>query len=298
MGLPDFTVVTINMPPTSFQKTAVKHYLYMRQNVPKPPAVDDERTLFIANVPVDSSETCIKALFSSLGGRTESVRFSALKDGGKYISETDLDQAETDNEDSSDVTEDKDGGTDDMKRLRQAARLPKTWTCELNKSGSAAHVTFVEKAELKAVLRNAKKGSIKLTWANDKNSSSIGLKRYLAHQQLVYPNPHELQASSDNYMELFAKTEAQNRRHKKLIRSEPDEDGFVTVTRGGRSGAGRVEEAEALRHKSSTIGIVSDLYRFQKREEQKQKMTILRSKFEDDKRKIAELKARRKFKVF
>ena len=70
-------------------------------------------------------------------------------------------------------------------------------------------------------------------------------------------------------------------------RQEPDEDGFVTVTRGGRNPAVKMETAqeslEKQREKQKGFG---DFYRFQGRERRKEKAMELVKKFEEDKKKV------------
>jgi ribosomal RNA-processing protein 7 len=99
-------------------------------------------------------------------------------------------------------------------------------------------------------------------------------------------------------MELFNQEEILRRRKQKRMRSEPDEDGFVTITRGGRTGAGRASQAikQLSVKEQRKVGMLDDLYKFQRRDAQKVQRDELRNKFEQDKRRVAELKERRKFK--
>ena len=73
----------------------------------------------------------------------------------------------------------------------------------------------------------------------------------------------------------------------------PDEDGFVTVTRGSR-GAARLEETKELveKHKEKSKGL-EDFYRFQMREKRKEEHAEMLKKFEEDKRKVEEMRQRR-----
>jgi ribosomal RNA-processing protein 7 len=76
----------------------------------------------------------------------------------------------------------------------------------------------------------------------------------------------------------------------------PDEDGFITVTRGGRAGPARIEEAQAAAERlkereKKRIG--GDFYRFQTREGRKVKERELKDKYEEDKKKIQSMRERR-----
>jgi ribosomal RNA-processing protein 7 len=76
----------------------------------------------------------------------------------------------------------------------------------------------------------------------------------------------------------------------------PDDDGFITVTRGGRAGPARLEEAQAAaeklkeREKKRAAG---DFYRFQTREGAKLRERELKDKYEEDKKKIQSMRERR-----
>ena len=80
--------------------------------------------------------------------------------------------------------------------------------------------------------------------------------------------------------------------------SEPDEDGFVTVTRGGRTAPARRDEAEEAKkrmldkqEKKKTE--LSNFYRFQLRERQKAEQAELVKRFEEDRKKVDAMKEKR-----
>jgi ribosomal RNA-processing protein 7 len=84
---------------------------------------------------------------------------------------------------------------------------------------------------------------------------------------------------------------------RKTARSVPDEDGFITVTRGGRAGPARMEEAEAkkaeLEERRKNNGVKDDFYRFQNREKRKEAEVNLRKRFEEDRRRVERMRERR-----
>lgn len=96
-------------------------------------------------------------------------------------------------------------------------------------------------------------------------------------------------------MSAFAAQEAARTRLLARQRQEPDEDGFVTVTRGGRSGPPRHEEAQekAEKQQKKQKGL-EDFYRFQTREKRKEKAGELVRRFQDDRHKLKEMKERRR----
>lgn len=290
MALEDYIIVPVKIPSTLTSTSDVTHHLYIRQNTPKFPAEDDQRTLFVANVPIDATQAHFKALFAPLGGRTENIRFHSVQDTSKYIEPEDIPMELDTVEDATFSKE--------VKRLKRASVLPALWNRAVLRSGSNAYITFVDASECSVVLKSLRTGSQTLVWGAGVPRDRVpplGADRYRDHLLRCAPDADVLQASVDAYMELFNQEEILRRRKLKLQRSEPDEDGFVTITRGARAGAGRVQDAEKMKKKAEGRGLVQDLYRFQKRDEQKAKMNVLRMKFEEDKKKIQELRSRRKF---
>ena len=100
-------------------------------------------------------------------------------------------------------------------------------------------------------------------------------------------------------MTAFANKEASKARSLARQRQVADADGFITVTRGGRTNPARQEAAQeqAEKQKEKQRGL-DDFYRFQSREKRKQKAGELLRKFEEDKEKIRKMRDRRgKFRV-
>ena len=73
---------------------------------------------------------------------------------------------------------------------------------------------------------------------------------------------------------------------------EPDEEGWVTVTRKRALPASRQEKKK--RKKKELL----NFYNFQQRETQRQRIAELRKKFEEDKRRVEQMREKRKFKPF
>ena len=102
-------------------------------------------------------------------------------------------------------------------------------------------------------------------------------------------------------MSAYAAGEASMAAKAKTARQLPDEDGFITVTRGGRTAPMRQEEAQRrLREqeqKDASKEGLKDFYRFQSREERKRKTRELMEGMERDREKVRAMKGRRIFKV-
>ena len=95
-------------------------------------------------------------------------------------------------------------------------------------------------------------------------------------------------------MTEFAAREAAQIRLQARQRQVPDEDGFITVTKGGRTGPARQDAAQelALKQKQKQKGL-EDFYRFQTREKKKAKAVELVRRFEGDKEKVQKMRERR-----
>ena len=98
----------------------------------------------------------------------------------------------------------------------------------------------------------------------------------------------------NDYMEAYNAREELREKELARKRQEPDEEGFVTVVRGGRSPAARMEDAkgrlEKQKEKQKGFG---DFYRFQGRERRKERAAELVRKFEEDKEKVRRMRAGR-----
>ncbi|KAH9863927.1 hypothetical protein J1614_009860 [Plenodomus biglobosus] len=306
----DFVILPLTLPKLSGLPSShsdAKHYLYVKQHAPSIPTADDERSLFLANVPIDASETTLRALFADqLGGAmVEHVEFDALvpapalhkrwkgegsrKGGAGTEAEAEARgkkrKREQDEETLAEgVIEDADSA------------LPKLWSTELKKSGSGAVVVFVDKKSCRGALKGVKeiiKEGREIQW---KIGEGLGVDRYKTHQKLTYPPPSTLQARTNAYLTQFSALETLRSRLRKRSRTAPDEDGFITVTRGGRAGPARIEDAERKKSEleERRKGVAKDdFYRFQNRERRKEREGELKRRFEEDRRRVEGARERR-----
>ncbi|KAF1998602.1 hypothetical protein P154DRAFT_411582, partial [Amniculicola lignicola CBS 123094] len=307
-----FTILPLDLPNIVRTKssdakstTPPRHYLYVKPHEPSSPTPTSDRSLFIANIPIDAAETNIRALFAEqLGGlRVVAVEFDSSipaaqvvkRFRGSSVQATAVAQV--------------DGDKNSRKRKRdeeivaegvvedEESALPRIWGGDLRASGSTAVVTFVDRSSMKgafAEIRKVAKAGGSVRW---QNGEGLGLERYTAHNSLKYPSKAALQSSINAYLTQFNRAENARNRVRKVQRSVPDEDGFMTVVRGGRIGPARVEEAEKkkaeLEERNKRNGIKEDFYRFQTREKRKEAEGELRRKFEMDRKRVVEMRERR-----
>lgn len=288
----DFLVLPLRIPASQAFAKECTHYTYLRANTPKVPTENTPREIFAVNVPVDATEKHIRSLFANqLGGvRVEGVAFEGAR-VGKGISAP-----------VAPVQQNKKRKRDDGNEatVEEVGLLPEVWDRELHRSGGTAIVTFVDRASAELALKEVKravKSKTPINWVADKGvAASLGSARYLTHHTLRYPDHAVLQASVDAFMSAFtAKEEARTAAMAKL-RAEPDEDGFITVTRGGRTGAGREDEAKAKDEelkKREKSRIKEDFYRFQVREKKKEQAQDLVKGYQEDQRRVEEMKRRK-----
>ncbi|KAL8762753.1 MAG: hypothetical protein Q9184_001293 [Pyrenodesmia sp. 2 TL-2023] len=100
-------------------------------------------------------------------------------------------------------------------------------------------------------------------------------------------------------MTEYAAREAAQARLQARQRQVPDEEGFITVTKGGRNAPARQEIAQNLvvKQNEKRRGL-EDFYRFQHREKKKEKAAELTRQFQQAQEKIKKMKERRgTFKV-
>ena len=297
----DYTILPLSLPPTSAYPTPASHTLYLRPHAPKIPTESDSRSIFFVNVPADSTVAHLKAVFTILigAGRVEDVRFEHEK-RPSIPAEKQVVEAGNKNK-----SKKRKRGEEDIVNVN--TELPQIWDRDLRRSGTTAIVVLVDvksvESALKAVRKLHKSKSKDEKWpvwgaGVEGKVPALGSARYLAHHKIRYPDTAVLQKNVDAFMTAWNYMEEEKARLAKKRRNVPDEDGFVTVTKGGRTGPARREEAEKKqaeleekeRKKREEMG---DFYRFQVRERRKADQGELVRQFEEDKKRVEAMKEKR-----
>jgi ribosomal RNA-processing protein 7 len=116
-------------------------------------------------------------------------------------------------------------------------------------------------------------------------------------------------------MESYEVAELARRQAQEVARSQPDDDGFVTVTYSGGGAVGTKSEMEEsltattpsrrkgnkrTRKKKEAAGSaeLTDFYRFQRKENRKRTMDDLRRQFDDDLKRVRRLKEEKQYRPF
>lgn len=340
-SLGDYAVLPVQLPqpPSVAHLAPATHFLYVRRDAPKTATADDERSLFIANVPVDGTEEHFRAFFASLvgPGRFESITFEEERRGhrrkgasGDGFDAADSDASESDFDGFDALPRQaaslaslqsrkrkREGGAreehDDTREsaasaLRRQAQLPAAWPRTLHRSGSTAVALFADAKSVDVVLKAVAKlhkaggGAPYPAWPA-LEEASFGAPWLAGHNRLAYPGHEDLRASIDAFFALFNQQEAEAAELARRLRNVPDEDGFVTVTRGttgggGRGTAARQQEAASARAKQLAKQErqrqdMANFYRFQLRERKKEEQLELQRKFQEERKRVAAMREKR-----
>ena len=137
-------------------------------------------------------------------------------------------------------------------------------------------------------------------FSTEERPVDTGISKWCKEYARNYPNPTKLQKEIDEFMDEFDKRQEEEKEKAKRLQSEPDEEGWVTVGKGGRKpGASKVEAAGLLEKKKKKKQKQQlYFYNFEQRETRREHIAQLRKKFEEDKEKVAKMKAARKFRPY
>ncbi|KAL7909722.1 ribosomal RNA-processing protein 7 domain-containing protein [Trichoderma velutinum] len=299
-----FAILPIQMPPVpSFPETAL-HEVRIRRNAPKIPTANDSRSLFLKNIPADSTEPHFRAVFTELvgAGRFETITFegedkAALAiDPARAVKAAALARKRK----RSDLEEEE-------KAEEEAAQLPNIWTRQLHRSSSTAIVLLADEKSVQLVLKaitKLQKTKKYPVWGQGISGDvqPLGAPWVSSHLRLSRADKAEIQKATHAFFNVFNRKEKEAAEISKRLRNEPDEDGFVTVTRGGKGTPANQFEAEEARQKmiekaAKKKSEMKDFYRFQLRERRKQEQAELLKRFEEDKKKVNAMREKRgKFK--
>lgn len=298
----EFSILPLSIPPLPSYPHTVTHHLYVRRHEPKNPTPDDDRSLFVTNVPVDSTEPHFRAVIASLvgAGRFESIQFEA----DKKTSSASLEPAQAARLSAiASRKRKRDEDSDEEEEIEEIARLPTTWTRTLHRSGSTAVIVLADEKSaglvLKAIAKVHKTKKYPV-WGEgvQERVPPLGTEWLKAHNKLSYPPRELLEQSVDAFFEVYNRKEKEAADLAKRLRSEPDEDGFVTVTKGSRAAPARRDEAEEARRKmlekeQKKKDEMGNFYRFQLRERKKAEQAELIKKFDEDRRKVQAMRQKR-----
>ncbi|XP_069508797.1 ribosomal RNA-processing protein 7 homolog A [Ambystoma mexicanum] len=130
-----------------------------------------------------------------------------------------------------------------------------------------------------------------------------GVHKWITAYSQSLTDPEELQAEVDSFMQEYDRKISEEEAKAEEEEGVPDEEGWVKVTRKGRRpGLPRTEAAnirvlEREKRRRAQKELLN-FYSWQHRENKREHLAQLRRKFEEDKEKIAVMRAQRKFRPF
>jgi hypothetical protein len=285
-----FVALPLHLPSALDGEETVQHYVYLKPHDPKVADEDASRSLFLVNIPVTTTEDDLKHLFTTQlqGGRVDHIYFSEDRPGRTAVATTKGSRSSRKRKRM--TAEEIEGGLDSYS-------LPEVWSSELHTSGATAIIVFVDRPSMELSLKNAKravKTGQKVIWREGLHSAEyLGLRRYQQYNELHFPPRRDLLRSVDGYMSAYAQMEEARSQENAKKRQMPDEDGFVTVTRGPKAGFATEQAKEQVEKKKAKDEGLADFYRFQMRERRREQHDTMLKKFDDDKRRVAEMRAKR-----
>lgn len=300
-----FAILPIRMPPVSSYPHSAVHEVRIRKNAPRVPTANDSRSLFLKNIPSDSTEAHFRAVFSDLvgAGRFETILFDDAPASSLPVDPAQATKLEA----FARKRKRADIDAEENQREEQASQLPQIWTRKLHQSSGTAVVLLADEKSVLLVLKAISKlqKSKKYPVWGDNISGDVpllGSTWVSTHLQLSRVDKAATQKSVHAFFNAFNRREKEAIELAKRLRNEPDEDGFVTVTRGGRAAPASRNEAEEAKQRmvdrqTKKKQETQNFYRFQLREQRKREQAALLRRFESDRRKVNAMREKRgKFK--
>ncbi|CAD5123370.1 DgyrCDS11727 [Dimorphilus gyrociliatus] len=256
------------IPWTTTAKSKILHYFYIKEhNVENPSSLKPlKKTLIVLNVPPYADKNHIFNFFERCGKITRVIIQSKPS--------------------SADVTE---GG-----KYFNKTSPPEGY--------KVAYVIFHNTKALKNALSLS---STKSQSLSTEKCPFKGFKQRLAEEKKDQFNINitDLQEEITKYMKDYDTKIAEQVKREKEMDGEPDDGGWVTVTRHGKTkGTPRTEahEKRALLKEKKKKGNQELLkfYSFQWTKEKEEQLSKLKEKFEEDKRKVHKMRQERKFRPY
>ena len=324
-----------SLPSLDLSSSSLVHYIYLKPHAPSIPTPESPRSLFLVNIPIDSTASHFKHLFSiQLGlsaGRIVDVQFEKdLTKDRTSATTPPVSAAPSANVSKKNKKRKRVHENDDAEDSLDSYPLPSTWDRQLHRSGSKVSMEAVLKAA-RGLLRQRRTvvwgegveeveplGAQRELWnfptftlmfytlgdavynpllpetASSKLLADSPRLGYLTHHSLTYPSKSDLLASVNAYMTAYNRNQEALAAEQARKRQQPDEEGFVTVTRGGRNAAVRMEVAnERLEKQKQKQEVYGDFYRFQGREARKKRAEELKRRFEEDRERVERMRRER-----
>nr|XP_057905373.1 ribosomal RNA-processing protein 7 homolog A [Doryrhamphus excisus] len=259
------------LPLKFYSDTKAQHSLYVKEHkvrVEKSSHRPLDKTLFVLNIPPYCSEDVVKQLFSQFGP-VKSVELG--EHPGAFHS---------------------------------GPKLSKHFTPAQKQCFKVGYIVFLNSSSIAAA--KCHPSNVPLVVCSTQHTVKTGVHKWIQQFKDSFVQPDKLQQIVDDFMKSFDKSKAreEERQRKELEQQKEDEDGWVKVTRGPKGNKARPHSEAAnsrtlrkeMRKKKRKE--LLNFYSWQHKNTQKEHIAELRKKFEEDKQRIALLRAQRKFRPY
>ncbi|XP_030591646.1 ribosomal RNA-processing protein 7 homolog A [Archocentrus centrarchus] len=263
-----FTVLSLQFSSGS----VARHSLYVKEHRVRAERSSRrplDRTLFVLSVPPYCTEGVVKDLFSQFG----SVESVELRDHPGSFQES-------------------------------GPKLSRFFKPAEKQGFKVGYVVFQNSSSIPVVKSHPH--DVPLVVCTEQRPVKTGIQKWIQQYTDTFIQPDKLQEVVDSFMKDYdeCKEEEVERQRKEAEQQQEDEDGWVKVTRGHKGAKARPHSEAAnqrtlqkeMRKKKRKE--LMNFYTWQHRNTQKEHIAELRKKFEEDKQRIALLRAQRKFRPY
>lgn len=183
-------------------------------------------------------------------------------------------------------------------------KLSKYFTPTQKQGFKVGYIVFQDASSISAAKSHPL--DVPLVVSTEERPVKIGLQKWIQQYSEAFVQSDKLQEAVDTFLQGYdkRKEEEAERQKKEAEEQKEDEEGWVKVTRGSRGAKAR-PHTEAANQKAlqrekrkKKRKELINFYTWQHRNTQKEHIADLRKKFEEDKQRIALLRAQRKFRPY
>ncbi|XP_061604647.1 ribosomal RNA-processing protein 7 homolog A [Phyllopteryx taeniolatus] len=252
--------------------TNSEHQLYVKEHKIRAEAKSHrpfDRTLFVLNIPPYCSEDVVKELFSQFGS-VESVEL----------------------------------GDNPGSFYQSGPKLSRFFKPAEKQGFKVGYIVFHSPSSIAAAKSHPY--NVPLVVCSTQRTVKTGVQKWIQQYKDSFVQPETLKNVVDNFMKNFdtMKEKEEERLKQEAEQQKEDEEGWVKVTRGQKGNKAR-PHSEAANQKALQKEMgkkkrkeLVNFYSWQHKNTQKEHIAELRKKFEEDKQRIALLRAQRKFRPY
>ncbi|KAM9346516.1 ribosomal RNA-processing protein 7 homolog A [Symphorus nematophorus] len=263
-----FTVLSLQFSCDS----VAQHQLYVKEHrvrAEKSSRRPLDRTLFVLNIPSYCSEGVVKELFSQFG----CVQSVELRDHPGSSQES-------------------------------GPKLSKFFKPTDKQGFNVGYIVFQNSSSITAAKSHPH--NVPLVVSTEQHPVRTGVQKWIQNYTESFVQPDKLQQIVDSFIQDYdqQKEEEAERQRKEAEQQQEDEEGWVKVTRGPKGAKARPHSEAANKRtlqkemRKKKRKELLNFYTWQHRNTQKEHIAELRKKFEEDKQRIALLRAQRKFRPY